>query len=179
MEEELKPEMETEVNAQTITSEQTQTKQENSLDNLPRLEDLLKSEKEVKTAPQIEGVTQVENEALIQDKPFAKKEDKKKIYLKRRVKIVAGVYASVVALLLAFVGVNAVSLALLNKDINTNTNTIQAQNDVITYLENSTPTINPDNSIIVSLNEPRDYSDDKKDLTFLDKLTIIFRSIFS
>ena len=176
MEEEFKTEVQNEVNTQTVTS--VETNQETSLDNLPRLEDLLKSEKEVKSASKIEGVTEVEKSALFQDKPFSKKEDKKKLLLKKRQKIVAGVGISIATLLLAFVGVNAVTLALLHKDINTNTNTIQAQNDVVTYLENTTNPADPIGEITVSLNMPRDYDDDKKELTILDKLTIVFRSIF-
>ena len=33
-------------------------------------------------------------------------------------------------------------------------------------------------NIEISLNEPRDYSDDIEELTFLDKMTILFRNIF-
>ena len=177
MEKEYSELAETEVNTETIANVKTES--ETTFDDLPRLEDLLKSEKEIKPSSKIEGVTEVARNSLLQDKPFEQKQDKKKFQVKKRVKIVAGVYASVVALLLAFVGINAVTLTMLNKEINTNTNTIQAQNEVVTYLENSTTIQDPSSIIEISLNEPRDYSDDKKELTFLDKLTILFRNIFA
>jgi len=175
--EELKPELEAEVNTQTVTSEKP-TIEEPSLDDLPRLEDMIKSEKEVKAAPKIEGVKQVETSRNILDKPFEKKEDKKKALLKKRQKIVAGVGISIVTLLLAFVGVNAVTLAVLHGTSTNNAEIIQSQNQVIADLENTTNPSSPLGEITISLNEPRDYSDDKKELTILDKLTIMFRSIF-
>ena len=175
--EELKPELETEVNIQTVTSEKP-TVEEPTLDNLPRLEDMIKSEKEVKAAPQIEGVTQVQASRTILDKPFERKEDKKKALLKKRQKIVAGVGVSVATLLLAFVGINAVTLAVLSGTETSNAETIQSQNEVIADLANTTNPSAPLGEITIALNEPRDYSDDKKELTILDKLTIMFRSIF-
>ena len=138
-----------------------------------------KSEKEIKPSSKIEGVTEVSRNSLLQDKPFEKKQDKKKVQIKKRAKIVAGVYSSVAALLLAFIGINAVTLTMLNKEISSNTNTIQAQKEVVTYLENTTITQDPSSIIEISLNEPRDYSDDKKELSFLDKLTILFRNLFA
>lgn len=177
MEEEFKELDTSEVNTETISN--VQTNEETTFDNLPRLEDLLKSEKDVKVTSKIEGVTEVSNTTILENKPFSKREDKRKFQIKKRVKIVTGVYISIVSLLLAFVGINAVTLSMLNKEINANTNTIQAQSEVVTYLENSTIQQDPAGIIEVSLNEPRDYSDDKKELTFLDKLTILFRNIFA
>lgn len=176
MEEELKPEMQQEVNTQTISSETK--KEEPALDNLPRLEDLLKSEKEIQPTKKLEGVTEVEKTTFFEQNPFAKKEDKKAPLLKKRVKIVTGVFVSVITLLLAFVGVSTFTLASLHKQINSNTETIQSQQEVLTNLEN---TVKPGEPVIpfeITLNEPRDYSDDKKELTILDKLTIMFRSLF-
>ena len=176
MEEELKPEMEQEVNTQTISSETK--KEETSLDSLPRLEDLLKSEKEVQPAKELEGVTEVEKTTFFEQNPFAKKEDKKAPLLKKRVKIVTGVFASVITLLLAFVGVSTFTLASLHKQINTNTETIQTQQQELTDLVNTVNPADPASVLEVTLNEPRDYYDDKKELTILDKLTIMFRSLF-
>jgi len=177
LEQELKPEVEQKVNTQTITSETKQ--EETSLDNLPRLEDLLKSEKEVTLAKQIEGVTEVEKTTFFEQNPFAKKEDKKAPLLKKRVKIVTGVFATALTLLLAFVGFSTFTLIKLQKQVNTNTETIQSQQEVLNNLENTVNPSDPATGLEVTLNPPRNYDDDKKDLTILDKLTIVFRSLFS
>ena len=67
-----------------------------------------------------------------------------------------------------------------NRDINSNANTIQSQSQQIDIYEGlNTPDADPTGTIEISLNEPRDYSDDTKELTFFDKLTILFRNIFS
>ena len=47
----------------------------------------------------------------------------------------------------------------------------------VDVLEEANPGMDPSGEIQISLNEPRDYSDDKKELTFLDKLTILFMHI--
>ena len=177
MEEELKPEVEKEVNTQTVASEQV--KEESSLDNLPRLEDLLNSEKTVKPAKQLEGVTEVEKTTFFEQVPFTKKEDKRAPLFKKRVKIVSSVLVSTVLMLLAFVGVSTFTLASLHKEVHTNTQTIQSQQEVLNNLKNSVNTNDPSGMLEITLNEPRDYSDDKKELSILDKLTIVFRSIFS
>ena len=174
--EELQPELEKEVNTQTVASEVK--KEEPTLDSLPRLEDLLKSEKEVQPAKQIEGVTEVEKTTFFETVPFTKKEDKRAPLFKKRVKIVTGVFASAITLLLAFVGFSTFTLVSLHKQINSNTETIQSQQEVLTNLENTVNPGDPASVLEVTLNEPRDYSDDKKELTILDKLTIMFRSIF-
>lgn len=176
MDEELQPEKETETQTQTITSVERETK----LDSLPSLEDMLKSEKEVSVKQEIKGVTQVENQTQAEDRVFSKKKDKRQALVKTRLKVLTGVYVAVVSLLFAFVGVNVATLAALNKDITSNTNTIQAESYIAESLATSAPeqTEPTGEPIEISLNEPRDYSDDKKELTFLDKLTILFRNIF-
>jgi len=175
MEEELQKESSANQEVETISS--VETSQDKKLEDLPRLEDLIKSEKEVKKAPAIEGVKHIEQEKSVQDRVFTRKSDEKKVLVKKRLKIVTAVYTSVVALMLAFVGINLVTLAMLDKEITTNTNTIQTEQVKVEMLEEINP-LDPTGEIQISLNEPRDYSDDKKELTFLDKMTILFRNIF-
>ena len=179
MDEELQPELETNSDVETITEAQVSIEPEKKLDDLPRLEDLLKSETEVKTQKEIEGVTKVEANVKSQDRIFARKADEKKVYIKRRLKTVTGVYTTVVTLLLAFVGVNIVTLAMLNKDIKSSTDTINKSTEQVRVLEeNATSELPTKGEFQISLNEPRDYSEDKKELTWLDKITILFRNIF-
>ena len=163
MDEELQPQLDTNtsVEVETIASE---TKQETPLETLPRLEDLIKS------------VTKVESNVQVENRVFKKSSEEKQKYIKRRLKIVTSVYVSVVALLLAFVGVNIVTLAMLNKDIKSNTKTINTQTERVVELSKEPAITGQD--ITISLNEPRDYSEDKKELTFLDKITILFRNLF-
>lgn len=161
----------------TATQTIEKVEQEKKLDDLPRVEDMRKSEKEIKTQTQVEGATAIETETQTQDRVFVKKADQKKALYKKRLKIVTGVYATALTLLLAFVGVNIATMVMLNKKITTNTDTIQTQMDQIELLEQTTPT-SPTGNYQISLNEPRDYSEDKKELTFLDKLTILFRNLF-
>ena len=172
------PEVETnsaaEINTATISSEE---KTEIKLDDFPRFEELLKSEKEVKSAQKVEGVVTAEAENKLEDRPFKRKSDEKKVLAKRRLKIITGVYVSVLTTLLAFVGINAVTLAIMNKDIATNTDTIQAQTQQVQEFK-AQDASNPLDPVTISLNAPRDYEDDKKELTFLDKITILFRNIF-
>lgn len=181
MDEELKPEFETSAEVNIATQESVETKEQSTLSDLPRIEDLIKSEKEVKTAPKIEGVTDIESQTKTENRIFAKKEDKKKVYLKKRVKIATGVYVAVATLLLAFVGVNLFTLTMLDKDLSKTTNTITTQQQLLNNeLKNYTPPTDATGAPIeISLNPPRDYQDDNKELTFLDKLTIIFRSLFA
>jgi len=177
----MEQEQELEREAQVATAVETEAKADftSGLEDLPRLEDLLKSEKEVKTENKIEGLTAVEPQTSIHDRTFARKEDKKKIMVKRRLKTITAVYGVVVSLLLAFVGINLFTLISLNKDITSNTATMQAQNEVIQVFENNAPTPEaPAGSFEISLNEPRDYADDKEELTMFDKITILFRNLF-
>ena len=90
------------------------------------------------------------------------------------------VYICVAVLLFGFVIFNTATLAILDRGINSNTNTINTESEIVKVLEDnaeipSDPTLPP---IEISLNEPRDYSDDTEELTFLDKITILFRNIF-
>ena len=173
MEEELIPQQEMEVNTQTITSVEPKT--ETKLDNLPRIEDLIKSEKQVKTAPNIEGVTEAKTDA--KDRVFSRKEDNTKKIIRKRLKIVTAVYLSIATMLLGLVGASAVTLALLNKDISTNVDTIQKQTDILNG-QQAPNFASEGEEIFVTLNEPRDYTDDKKELSFMDKLSILFRNLF-
>lgn len=160
-------------NAGIETEVITRTERETKLDNLPRVE-----EKEIRTNTEIEGATKVEQATQLQDRVFVRKADQKKALYKKRIKIVTTVYTTAVILLLAFVGVNIATLTTLNKDITTNTETIQSQVEQIEVLEQANPTA-PSGEYQISLNEPRDYSEDKKELTWLDKFTILFRNLFS
>ncbi len=174
-------ELQTELNTEQSTETVVETKAETRLSDLPRLEDLLKSEKEVKQKTEIKGLEKASGELLAEDKTFAKKKDEKKVFIKRRLKIVTGVYVAVASLLLAFAGVNIATLA--TQGGNSHTNDI-AITQLMGEVENASGDIgedlvNPDVApFTISLNEPRDYSDDKKELTFLDKITILFRNIF-
>lgn len=176
-----------ELNRQTLTATQTATesevKQEKvSLEDFPRLEDLLKSEKEIKSAQTqtLQGLKQVQPGADFEHKTFAKKEDKHKEHAKKRIKLLTSVYAVVATLLFVFVGINAITLAVLSKDINSNTETIQnMQYDLVDEIQNATPEAELEGPPMeVVLNVPRDYDDDQQELTFLDKLTIVFRNLF-
>lgn len=162
---------------ETESSSNTQTEQQ--LDSLPRLEDLLKSEKEVKVAQKIEGLEKATESIEIEDKVFTRKVDEKKVYLKKRLKIISAVYITVVALMLTLVGINVATLISMNNTINNNTITIVKNESDIQNAQNQYNATTPTGQeITVSLNEPRDYSDDTKELTFLDKMTILFRNMF-
>lgn len=176
MDEEVEKQESVSIQTETQTSVEQKTQ---TLDSFPRIEDLRKSEQEVKVNTEVEGTTQVEQKTQTKDRIFTRKSDEKKVYLKKRLKIVTAVYTTVVALLLGFVVTNVVTLAMLDKSVNTNTDTIQsAQQQVV--IEEATNTQGESiGDFQISLNEPRDYSEDKKELTFLDKLTILFRNIFS
>ncbi len=176
MEEELEREESISIQTQTQTSVEQKTQ---TLDSFPRIEDLRKSEQEVKVNNQVEGTIQVEQKTKVKDKIFTRRVDERKVHLKKRLKIVTAVYTSVVVLLLGFVITNIVTLAMLDKSINSNTETIQtAQQQVLLEEATNTPGESVGN-FQISLNEPRDYSEDKKELTLLDKITILFRNIFS
>lgn len=176
MDEELEKESS---NIQTETQTSVERETTATLDSLPRIEDLRKSEQEVKINTQLEGVSQIEQRTQSKDRVFTKRSDEKKVYIKKRLKIVTAVYTTVVVMLLAFVISNIVTLAILNKSSNTNTDTIQSAQQQV-QIEQATE--NPGESlgdIKISLNEPRDYSEDKKELTWLDKIIILFRNLFS
>ena len=175
-------EIEKETSANTALASESEIKPESEkrLVDLPRLEDLLRSEKEIKSAPKLNGLKRVENNTLEENKTFKSKEDEKNAIVRKRVKLVTGIYISVVALLLCFVGVNIATLTIMNRDINNNADTIQSQSEQIIdiYQDGLNEITDPDASIEVSLNPPRDYGDDKQELTFFDKLTILFKNLF-
>ena len=176
----METEKETSANITFDTEQKKYTENEKKLEDLPRLEDLLRSEKEVKPAPELKGLKRVENNTLEENKTFKSKDDEKKQIVRKRVKLFTGIYISIVALLLSFVGVNIATLTIMDRDINNNANTIQGQSEQIIdiYQDGLTDVTDPSTSIEVSLNPPRDYGDDKQELTFFDKLTILFRNFF-
>lgn len=174
-------ELEKQAQTQTTTAIEQETKQEISLDSFPSIQDLLKSEQEVKSERKLQGLTSAEPTQTLEDRPFARKEDERKKFVKKRLKVVTGVYIAVAALLLTFVGVNIATLAVLNKKIDDNVKTIQAETTALDLMKDAD---NPDadltgEDITITLNQPRDYNDDKQTLTFLDKITILFRSLFN
>ena len=176
MEEEFEQES---VSIQTETQTSVETEVQSTPDSLPRIEDLRKSEQDVQVNTEIQGVTQVEQRTQTEDRVFARKSDEKKVYLKKRLKIVTAVYTTVVALLLGFVITNIVTLAQLDKSISSNTKTMKSQSQQIeNVIEESEHGLPGEEPIEISLNEPRDYSEDKKELTWLDKITIVFRNLF-
>ena len=162
------------------TAVQTETQvgleHETKVEDLPRLEDLIKSEKVVRPTQKIDGVTSIESETQPIDRVFKRKSDEKKIHFKKRLKIVTAVYSTIVVLLLGFVITNVATLAILDKKIDANTKTIESCQQQVEMIENQIPT---GESLPISVNEPRDYSEDKQELTFLDKLTILFRNLFA
>ena len=171
----------TQVETVTETETQPQTKVGiESLTDLPDIEEFLKSEKEVKSAPELKGLKKVESNALNQDKEFTLKKDEKKTFIKKRIKVFTGVYIAVVSLLFAFVLGNAITMAVLNHDIKGNKETIQTEAAKVEVWEgNYNNNLKPSSGDIeVSLNVPRDYSDDTAELTFFDKLSILFRNLF-
>lgn len=172
MDEEVEKESQSEVIVKTETSP------ESGLEHLPRLEDLLKSEKDVKTAIEIKGVKNAEQEVVIENRTFAREEDEKKTLVKKRLKIITSVYVTVVALILSFVGVNLATLIMLNKDIDNCVKTQQVEQTKLDMID-KTVSSPAGEEITIKLNTPRDYSDDEKNLTFFDKLTIIIKNLFS
>lgn len=174
MEEELQKESQ----GETIVKTETNTQTESVFENLPRLEDLLKSEKEVKVATGLKGVEKVKQETAVENRTFARVEDEKKVLLRRRLKIITSVYVSVVALMLSFVGVNLATQIMLNKDIDDSVKTYQVEQTKLEMVEKTTPANPTGEEITITLNTPRDYSNDEKELTFWDKLTIVFKNMF-
>ena len=178
MEEEL--EKESVSNTSIAIESQTEQASEVKLDSLPRLEDLLKSEKEIQKKTELQGLTKVEKSSMIENKTFARKSDQKRAFIKKRIKLVTIVYSCVLALMVAFAGVNLFTMLSTQKDITKSKDIVKTQTQQIAELEQAFPGADmATDTGMVTLNEPRDYNDDKKELTFLDKITILFRSIFS
>ena len=167
------PEEEKKTNTETV-AQATPT-----FTDLPKLEDLLKSENEVTpiVTPKIEGLKQVDVGGQTVEKTFQRKADEKKSFVKRRLKIITGVYACVCALLFGFVVANTATLSNLGKTSATNTQQIQSGS---TYMQGKEEAVDEalKNKIEVSVNTPRDYGSDETELTFFDKMTILFRSLF-
>lgn len=157
-----------------IKTENTQK----NLGSLPRYEDMLLTEKQVKPKQEISGLTQAKTTTKTQDKEFAKKQDLTKINAKRRIKIVTGVYSVVASLLAIFAIVNVVTLVILNKQVTTNLETIQTKQSQVEQIENvEIPSAGEEINLILGT-PPRDYDNDNKELSFWDKVSILFKSIF-
>ena len=178
MDEELEKDIQSNNSIETQASEPAvETTVNSKLANLPRREDLVKSEQEVRVETKIEGVEEVDTDVEV-NRTFAKKSDQRRAFMKKRLKVITGVYISVVAMLLAFVGVNIVTLATMSGIVNTNTNTIATKEGQLSA-ENKGEILDPDGlPLEIILNPPRDYSDDTQPLTFFDKISILFRNLF-
>ncbi|MFQ6752506.1 MAG: hypothetical protein ACLRFL_02980 [Clostridia bacterium] len=170
-------EKQNEVNSSIETSTSEKVEETTKLDSLLRLEEMRRTEKEVRTAPAIQGVSEVESEVDFDTKEFAKKSDQRKAFLKKRLKVVTGVYLSVVAMLLVFVVVNLFTLNTMSGLIEDNTKVITEQQQLLDGKTIVDSTLDGA-QIEVNLNPPRDYDDEKVELTFLDKITILFRNLF-
>ncbi len=168
-EENLQPEVTTETKVEQKTEE--------SYENMPKLEDLLKSEQELKTSTELKGLKQVDDETVTEYKTFTRKSDEKKALVKKRLKILTGVYVAVLSLLLLFVGANAITLINTTRDVNSYTTTIRHEEGVVQGLEQGSNNVGTP-VYDVQLNEPRDYNDDTRGLSFMDKLIILFRNLF-
>lgn len=171
------PEQQKQNQTNTVTENETENQTETNFFSL-RLEDLLKSESEVTPiqAPEIKGLKQVEQGKRTAEKTFARKEDEKRTFVKRRVKILTSVYVCVIALLLGFVGVNTASLIAKGNTTNTATQNIELATAGLNGT--TTPEGEAVNGMELTVNTPRDYGDDETELTFFDRLTIVFRSLF-
>lgn len=173
-------ELEKELNSNIQTESEIKSSEttQNNLESLPRLDDLLKSEKQVKINQEIKGLEQIKSTSQTEDRMFAKKQDNKQAHLKRRIKTLTGVYVAVASLLAVFVGVNLVTLAILNNQKTTNVNTIQSKQEMVEKIATDDNLTASGDDIFITITEPRDYSDDKKELTVFDKITIFFRHLF-
>lgn len=174
-------ELEKQTQTETTTAVEQGTGTKINLDDLTNFQDFVKSEQEIKSERKLQGLTTAEPEQALEDRPFARKEDEHKKFVKKRVKLVTGIYIAIATLLLSFVGVNIGTLVALNKKIDNNVKTIQSEQEKIELIKRGDV---PDadltgEGISITLNQPRDYNDDNHALNLLDKLTILFRSLFS
>lgn len=173
-------ELELERKSTTITQTSQLSEQEvkPKLSDLPRLEDLLKSEKEI-VKPELKGLKRIEDEKLTENKTFTRKADEKKQFAKRRVKTIGVIYSVCLVFLLGFAIFNLATLVGLQNDYITNANTIQNRSDQVSvWEENATDPSLPSESAAIALNLPRDYADDKQELTFFDRVAILFKNLF-
>ncbi len=127
----LEEESERELEINTTTEQVENEKKQ--LDNLPRFEDISKSETITQTNIDIPNTT--ETKTIVQDKFFTKKEDEKKVYLRKRVKLVMFLYLIIVIALMTLVGVNIATLVNQGNTIKNNEKTINDQIEQITLLE--------------------------------------------
>ena len=97
-------ELEKQTQTEITTEIEQETKPELKLDDFPNFQDLVKSEQEIKSERKLQGLTSAEPNQTLEDRPFARKEDERKKFVKKRVKLVTGVYIAVATLMLAFVG---------------------------------------------------------------------------
>ena len=176
MQEEFERKESVSIQTETLTSVNEETRQ--TLDSFPRIEEIRKSEQDVKVKTEIEGTTQVKRETQVKDRVFTRKIDEKKVHIKKRVKILTAVYTTVVTLLLAFIISNLATYAILDEACNKNAETIKSKGALIEKTIEESSNGQVVGEIQISLNEPRDYSEDKKELTWLDKITILFRNLF-
>ncbi|MBE7076934.1 MAG: hypothetical protein E7374_03465 [Clostridiales bacterium] len=167
-------ERESELN--TSVDVETQSERKIKFEDLPNIEEMIKSEQTVQNETKFEGLTKVEPNVLSENRTFKKKEDQKKSFIKKRIKTISGVYIAITTLILVLVGVNIFTLVALNKEIDANKATMQRESVALEYEKTDIPS-NASESFEISLNEPRDYSDDYQELTFLDKMTIFFRNL--
>lgn len=161
----------------THTSIEPEIKTDSRLNDLPRLQDMMKSEQEVARAPVLDGLSDVEQKVSTEDRQFTRKADEKKAFYVKRFKTLTFVYCAVAVLMLTLIGFNVATLTMLNRDKNSLTRTTEEYSRQIALIEDNT---SPEESVPleIKLNEPRDYNDDEKELTFMDRLTILFKSIF-
>lgn len=161
-------------NTQTLETQQTESVQSFSM---PNIESFRKSEMAFQTKTELKGVTQVDNEFNSEVREFTKKQDTAKQKAGVRAKVIKTVYFTTLTLLFVLVCVNAITLAVLVNTSNTNTDTIKSKQETVNeYVLKEGELPDP---LPITLNEPRDYDDDNKELTFWDKITILFRNIFS
>lgn len=174
-------ELEKQTQTETTTAVQQELGTKINLEDITNFQDFVKSEQEIKSENKLQGLKAAEPEQTLEDRPFARKEDEHKKFVKKRVKLVTGIYIAIATLLLSFVGVNIGTLVAMNKKIDNNVKTIQSEQEKIELIKRSDV---PDadltgEGISITLNQPRDYNDDNNSLNLLDKLTILFRSLFS
>ena len=168
-----------EMNTQTIntTEESVETISMPKIEQTHNIEEFRKSELQFKTKTSLQGVAEVDSEFMTEAKEFSQKKDAKKLKSGIRAKVIKGVYFSVLSLLLVLVGANAITLAVLTGTSNKNAETIKSKQETVNeHVLNEGELPDP---LPITLNEPRDYNDDNKELTFWDKVTILFRNIFS
>lgn len=175
MDEQLQPELNTEPKPTMVD----ETKKEEKVGSVFNFENMIRSEREVNAFAASVASTESIVKHTVEDKVFSKKVDRKKQLYRTRVKIVTSIYTTVVALLLILTGANIVSLIVTAKAINNDKQIVQTNQEKIVELEQeSTATTGQGKEIYVTLNQPRDYSKEKTDLTFLDKVTILIKNIF-